>query len=161
MIHLNKEPTGFKSVVRKILNKKEAICFVEGCIQGKRRRRWWESIIDLLSLRWRNTSVSVVVKLNNGWKRRKKFSWCFQSTVFIKERWNGDFERIVEPFFIVLFDMKGFFQGVNDKSVRLIQIRCICCVDRFTRFERWWRGYKSYAINFNSGLTYLCNFRTK
>ena len=57
--------------------------------------------------------------------------------MFIRERWNGDFERFVEPFFIVQFDMEDFFQGVDDISVRLIQIRCICCVDRFTRFERW------------------------
>ena len=57
--------------------------------------------------------------------------------MFIKERWNGGFKRFAELYFIVKFDIKGFLQGVGNRNVRLIQIPCIYCVNRFTRFERW------------------------
>ena len=33
--------------------------------------------------------------------------------------------------------MKTFLQGIGDRSVGLVQIPCVCCVYRFTRFERW------------------------
>ena len=60
--------------------------------------------------------------------------------MIISNRGNGGLNRFIKPFLIIQFNMESIFERVDKRSMRLIQITCVGCMNQLVWFKRWEKG---------------------
>ena len=128
VINLYEKPTCFQSILRQISNEEKTIGISEWIIQCKRRRK--QRIMFRCKEKFRRICVSFFVEFRHRRKCKRIFIRKLQSIMIISNWRNGGWNRFIKLFLIIQFSIESHFTRVDKRSMRLIQIACVDCINQ-------------------------------